>query len=488
MTFHVSSAVSNGPFGTFTTAETNYPGWFDNVGSATQLATFDANNEPSSAILSAGALGAASGNIVFFSDSEFMMDTSGNDRTAMLNAVALATNGNFKELYTFSGAADGARPDSGVVMDAGGKLYGTAFVGGTGYGTVFQLKPQENGGWILSILYTFTGGADGANPLSRVVFGPDGVLYGNATAGGILNCTFEGMSGCGVVYKLQPPATFCRAIRCPWTESVLHSFAGTPDGWQPNGDPVFDASGNLYGITSDGGRYGICNGSPGCGTVFELTRSENWQESVLWNFGEGSDGVLPIGGVVFDSAGNLYGTTYLGGSSNDGIVYQLTPAGPPWNENILHNYTGESDGFNPYAGVLVDSAGNVYSTTYSGGSGGGGTVTEVGPGGFSLLASFSGNGGQRFGNLIMDHAGNLYGLTHEDGQYLYGSVFKLTPSNGGWTYTSLHDFTGGSDGAYPRGTLIFDSAGNLYGTAAEGGNTNDCSGAGCGVVWEITNP
>ncbi len=409
---------------------------------------------------------------------------------AVVLLLATAQAQSFNVLYRFTGGADGARPDSGVVMDAGGRLYGTAFVGGTGYGTVFSLKPQGTG-WTLGVLYTFTGGSDGANPLSRVVFGPDGTLYGSTSAGGITTCSFEGLTGCGTVYKLRPPA-FCRAILCPWTENILYSFTGGMDGWQPDGDPVFDASGNLYGITSDGGEFGTCNGRTGCGTVFELTRSNNWTESVLWNFGEGSDGVLPIAGVVFDAAGNLYGTTYLGGSSDVGIVYQLTPVGSGWNENILYNYTGGPDGANPYAGLLLDSVGNVYSTAYAGGAGGGGTVSELSPAGggwtYTLLDAFSGMGGQRFGNLIMDQAGDLYGLTHEDGQFQLGSVFKLTPGNGGWTYSSLHDFTGGSDGAYPRGTLIFDSAGNLYGTAAEGGNTNDCSGAGCGVVWEITNP
>jgi hypothetical protein len=492
MTFHVSSAVSNGPFGTFTTAETNYPGWFDNVGSATQLATFDANNEPSSAILSAGALGAASGNIVFFSDSEFMMDTSGNDRTAMLNAVALATNGNFNVLYTFNGTADGARPDTGVVIDAGGKLYGTAFVAGAGYGTVFQLKPHGSS-WIFSVLYTFTG-SDGAGPLSRVVFGPDGALYGSTAYGGIGTCSYQGDSGCGTIYKLQPPATFCRAISCPWIEHVLYHFTGSTDGWAPAGDPVFDAAGSLYGIAEFGGAYPSCNGGFGCGVVFKLTPSGT--QSVLWNFAVGSGGYLPTTGVVFDPAGNLYGTTYSGGTQDCngfgcGTVYQLALSGSGWNENVLYSYTGGSDGFNPWCGVLLDSAGNVYSTAYVGGSGGG-TVSELSPSGgtwtFNLLASLSGTAGQRLGNLIMDHQGNIYGATNSDGQYGFGSVFRLTPSNGSWTYASLHDFTGGADGANPTGTLTFDSAGNLYGTARAGGHTNDCSGAGCGVVWEITNP
>jgi uncharacterized repeat protein (TIGR03803 family) len=403
----------------------------------------------------------------------------------------------YSVLYRFTGAADGARPDVGVVMDSGGRLYGTAFAGGTGHGTVFRLK-QQGAGWIFAVLYTFTGGTDGGNPLSRVVFGPDGALYGSTAYGGIGTCSYQGETGCGTVYKLQPQVTPCKAISCPWTETVLYHFTGGADGWAIAGDPVFDAAGSLYGIAEFGGANQSCSGGMGCGDVFKLTRSgNNWTQSVLWNFGVGNDGYLPTSGVVFDTAGNLYGTTYWGGGqdcngSGCGTVYQLTPSGSGWNENILYSYTGGSDGFNPWSTVLLDRAGNVYSTAYVGGAGGGGTVSELSPSGgswiFTLLASLSGGGGQRFGSLIMDRAGDLFGVTNSDGQYGFGSVFELIPSNGSWTYKSLYDFTGGTDGANPTGSLIFDNAGNLYGTARAGGNVSDCSNAGCGVVWEITNP
>jgi uncharacterized repeat protein (TIGR03803 family) len=411
--------------------------------------------------------------------------------------VATAQAQSFNVLYNFTGMADGARPDTGVIVDSAGRLYGTAFAGGTGHGTVFSLKPHGSS-WIFSVLYTFTGGTDGANPLSRVVFGPDGALYGSAAYGGMGTCSYQGATGCGTVYKLQPPITVCKAVSCPWNQHVLYSFTGGADGWAPAGDPVFDAAGSLYGIGEFGGAYPSCNGGFGCGVVFKLTRSgNNWTQSVLWNFAAGNGGYLPTTGVVFDAVGNLYGTTYWGGGpgcsgSGCGTEYQLTPSGSGWNENVLYSYTGGSDGANPWGGVLLDSAGNLYSTTYIGGSGGGGTVTELssGSGGytFNLLASLPGSGGQRFGNLIMDHAGNLYGVTNSDGQYGYGSVFKLTSTNGSWTYSSLYDFTGQSDGANPTGTLVFDGGGNLYGTTRAGGNLSDCSGAGCGVIWKITNP
>lgn len=398
----------------------------------------------------------------------------------------------FNVLYRFNGP-DGSRPDAGVVMDSGGNLYGTAFVGGAGYGTAWELK-HKNSSYVFNLLHSFTGGADGANPLSRIVFGPGGILYGSASAGGNPACVFQGLTGCGTVYTLQPPATFCKSILCPWTETVIHSFA-ISDGWQPNDDLIFDASNNMYGIASDGGQYGTCNGYPGCGVVFELSRSgNNWNETVLWNFGQGTDGVIPSAGVAFDAQGNLYGTAYLGGANDAGIVYQLVPSNGSWTENIIYNFTGGTDGSQPLTGSLIDSAGDVYATSHLSGSGGGGTAIKLTPNGsnwtFSLMASFTGSFGPRFGHLLMDHAGNLYGTTQNDGTFGYGNVFKLAPNGSGYTYTSLYDFTGGTDGAEPKGNLILDSNGNLYGTAAEGGNltTNCNNGAGCGVVWKITNP
>ena len=415
---------------------------------------------------------------------------------ALLAVVATTTAQaqSFSVLYTFSGGADGARPDTGVVVDSGDRLIGTTFAGGAGYGTVFRL--QEQGSWTLSVLYRFTGGVDGASPLSRVVFGPDGGLYGTTVSGGIGPCSYQGRNGCGVVYKLQPPVKFCGAINCPWPEHVLYSFTGGADGWSPDGDLVFDAAGSIYGTAEFGGAYPSCNEGLGCGVVFELTPSENsWTQSVLWNFAAGDGGYLPTTGVVFDGAGNLYGTTYWGGSGcNDlcGTVYQLMPSESGWNEKVLYSYTGGSDGANPWGGVLLDGAGNVYSTAYTGGSGGGGTVSELSPSGgtwsFNLLASLSGTGSERNGSLIMDREGKLYGITYSDGLYGLGSVFKLTNINGNWIYTPLHEFTGGEDGANPSGRLTFDSAGNLYGTARAGGNTNACNNVGCGVVWEIRNP
>ncbi len=407
--------------------------------------------------------------------------------------LATAQAQTFNVLHRFSGP-DGSRPDAGVVMDSAGNLYGTAFVGGSGYGTAFVLK-RKGSSYVLNLLHTFTGGADGANPLGRVVFGPGGLLYGSASSGGNTACVFQGLTGCGTLFTLQPPVTFCKSILCPWTEKVIYSFTGGTDGWQPNDDLLFDTAGKLYGNASDGGLYSNCNGYPGCGVVFEFTKSgNNWNESVLWNFGQGNDGVIPIGGLVFDTSGNLYGETYGGGANGAGMVYQLTPSGSGWAENILYSFTGGTDGSVPWAGPFVDNAGNVYATAHIGGAGGGGTAIKLTPNGggwtYSLVNSFTGTFGPEFGRLIMDQAGNLYGTTRNDGAFGFGNVFKLAPTNGGYTYTSLYDFTGQADGAQPKGHLIFDAAGNLYGTAAEGGNlTSNCNnGAGCGVVWEITSP
>jgi len=229
--------------------------------------------------------------------------------------------------------------------------------------------------------------------------------------------------------------------------------------------------------------------------AFKFTKSGNsWNETVLWNFGEGSDGTIPIGSINFDGSGNLYGETYSGGASNAGTVFQLVPSGSGWTENILYNFTGGADGTQPWAGAMVDSAGNVYATTHLGGMDGGGTAIKLTPSGngwnYSLMAAFTGTFGPRFGHLVMDHAGNLYGTTQNDGTFGFGNIFKLTPNGNGYNYVSLYDFTGGADGAQPKGNLVFDAQGNLYGTAAEGGNlTQSCnSGAGCGVVWEITSP
>jgi uncharacterized repeat protein (TIGR03803 family) len=262
---------------------------------------------------------------------------------------------------------------------------------------------------------------------------------------------------------------------------VLYSFTGGADGGYPGyGDVVFDQAGNLYGTTSLGGVNGF-------GTVFKLTPSGGgWTESVLYSFAGGNDGAFPYSGVTFDKVGNLYGTTTSGGANGGGTVYQLTPSEIGWTETVLWNFQAASDGSYPVGGVIFDQAGNLYGTTANGGPSSGGTVYELTPSGgnwvFTLLYSFSGYAGP-FGGLAMDAAGSLYGTTYQDGTYHLGSAFKLTLSGGSWIYTDLHDFDTG--GIYPIGSVVLDAGGNLYGTASAGGSQG-CGGNGCGVVWEIT--
>jgi uncharacterized repeat protein (TIGR03803 family) len=257
---------------------------------------------------------------------------------------------------------------------------------------------------------------------------------------------------------------------------VLYRFAnGGADGANPgSGDLIFDQAGNIYGTTTFGGK--------GYGVVYELTPSGT--ESVLYAF-SGSDGYYPDAGVIFDNAGNLYGTTEDGGLNMLGTVFELTYSiGFGWAESFLYSFQNGNDGNQPSAGLIFDPSGNLYGTTSNGGSGGGGTVFELTPSGggwtYSLLYSFTGgNQCGPEGTLVMDGAGNLYGTTQCDGAHNKGSVFKLTPSANGWTYTSLHDFTGGSDGGYPLCNVVFDANGSLYGTTYGGGTQ------GVGVVWEI---
>ena len=386
----------------------------------------------------------------------------------------------FDVLHSFTGGGDGASPGAGLTMDKGGNFYGTTKNGGAngpnGYGTVFKFT-HTHSGWALNPLYGFSGGDDGASPGARVIIGADGTLYGTTSYGGGSRC---GGNGCGTVFNLQPPVDASTNVLTDWTETVLYQFTGGSDGALPVGDLIFDQSGNIYGVTAGGG-------SSQEGTVYELTPSNgNWTESVVWSFTGGNDGGKPAGGVIFDGAGNLYGTTQVGGSHGYGSVFQFVPAGSSWSQNTLYSFQNGSDGASPTAGLIFDPSGDLYGTTASGGPGGGGTVFELTPQrngtwALTVLYAFGGEaGGGPQADLTMDAAGNLYGTTYEDGAYKYGSVFELVPSNGGWRYSDLHDFTFGSDGAEPVGNVVLDANGNLYGTALAAG------GLGYGTVFEIT--
>ena len=267
------------------------------------------------------------------------------------------------------------------------------------------------------------------------------------------------------------------------TETVLYSFGSqSGDGNYPYGGLVFDKNGNLYGTTYNGGAYSG-------GTVFELTSTEEgWTETILWSFGNGTDGYEPYAGLVTDNEGNLYGTTYEGGAYSGGTVFELTPTEKGWAETILWSFGNEKDGAYPYAGLLFDEKGNLYGTTHQGGAGGDGTVYELTPteGGWTetILHSFKYNGTDGFlpwSALIFGKKGRLYGTTLNGGAYNYGTVFELTPTKKGWTETILHSFEdNGTDGYEPEAGLVFDKKGNLYGTTLVGGADGD------GTVFELT--
>jgi len=387
-------------------------------------------------------------------------------------------------LHNFNRAAeDGANPYAALILDAKGNLYGTTYAGGVyNYGTVFELTPKAGGSWTDQVLHSFNyNGTDGVLPYGGLIIDAGGNLYGTTYAGGTYH---------GTVFELTPTGGGS------WTEQVLHEFfnnQGT-DGGFPESGLIRDAAGNLYGTTSEGGAYGSY------GTVFELTPAGggSWTEQVLHSFNyNGTDGMLPDAGLIMDSGGNLYGTTTYGGTYNSGTVFELTPAGGgSWTEQVLHNFNNNgTDGFFPVAGLIFDAAGNLYGTTRFGGSGpcesgenGCGTIYELSPSASGwtegVLHNFSPNGEDGtnpYAGLIFDAKGNLYGTTYYGGTYNSGIVFELTPVGGGsWAEKVLHSFnSNGSDGANPIGGLIFDAKGNLYGTTYYGGAYN------FGTVFEV---
>lgn len=370
-------------------------------------------------------------------------------------------------LHTFTGGADGYEPYAGVTLDQQGRIYGTAISGGIhDSGVVFRLA-REGEGWSLSPIYSFgSQNNDGYNPTARVLFGPGGLLYGTTSGGG------TGKSG--TVFSLQPPATACKAALCPWLETILYNFTGAADGGDPlYGDLTFDQAGNIYGTTATGG-------SSGEGAVFKLTRSGNgWTESVIYNFTGGSDGGIPVSGVIFDSAGNLYGTTSEGGSDFSGTVYELSPTQSGWSETTLYMFGKYGSGS---GGLVMDAHGNLFGVT--GGFQGGVTVAfeltpQNGSWSFTPLQNFGNEYIGAVAGLTFDYHGNLYGaLPTMDGSFT-GEIFRLTPSGNQWLYSDFYTFDGSTSGT-PLGGVTFDASGNLYGTGLSGGSDFD------GTVWEIT--
>jgi len=314
-------------------------------------------------------------------------------------------------------------------------------------------------------LYTFTVGSDGYEPIASLIFDQSGNLYGTTSQGG--------SASSGSVFKLTPNGDGT------WTQSVLYSFQGGTDGAHPAARLIFDQSGNLYGTTAFGG-------STNQGTVFELTPSGgSWTETVLHTFGNSGDGAQPFAGLVFDSVGNLYGTTEKGGAHGGGAVFKLTPNAA---ESVLYSFcsvTKCGDGKGPMAGVILDRSGNLCGTTQFAGANGDGVVFKLTPrthGSWkeTVLHSFIGSdGSQPIAGLIFDASWRLYGTTLGGGAHSDGVVFKLThQANGSWAEKVLHSFSG-SDGVNPADSVIFDQSGNLYGTTTVGG------AGGFGVAFKL---
>lgn len=376
----------------------------------------------------------------------------------------------FTVIHSFTGGPDGGSPFTGLAMDAGGSLYGTAIYGGTnGLGLVFKIK-RSGADWIETPLYSFSANETGGMPLTLPTFGPGGALY-TATSGQFPQC-------CGTVLRLQPSGSAPRSVAPPWNGNVLHQFTG-PDGKYLQGNLTFDQAGNIYGVGEEGGTTGL-------GVIYELSRSgSEWNETVLYDVQGTSDGAYPTSGLSFDSSGNLYGVMMSAGPHNCGTIYKLSPSGSAWTESTVYAFTCGSDGSEPYGGLLRDHAGNLYGTTVWGPNGGG-TVFELSPTGggwtFQTIYTFTDNS-HPFAALISDASGNLYGTTSTGGAFGDGRVYQLVPPPGGqgsWTFHSLHVFTSGSDGTSPVGALVMDSSGNLYGTNQAGGSS------GFGVAFEIT--
>jgi uncharacterized repeat protein (TIGR03803 family) len=381
-----------------------------------------------------------------------------------LALAALASSSQAQTLITlhaFTGGADGASPQAGLIQDKAGNLYGTTAYGGVfNVGTVFKLDKSANE----SVLYTFTGGADGAYPFGPLVQDAAGNLYGTTLSGGDLTCGHS--AGCGTVFKLDATGK----------QTVLHTFTGGTDGVDPYGNLFRDVSGNFYGITLIGGNHN-CNTPLGCGVVFKLDANGN--ETVLHTFSGGADGAGPSSGVIRDAAGNLFGTTQNGGPSNSGTVFQVDRTGKA---TVLYSFTGGTDGASPEVGVVPFGA-YLYGTTSGGGVSAGGTVFKLDKSGKeTVLYSFTGgtDGGAPRASLIHDAAGNLYGTTEIGGIFNHGTVFKLDTNN---KLTVLYSFEGGTDGGYPVAPLVRDAAGNLYGTVPSAG---DHGASGVGTVFKIT--
>jgi uncharacterized repeat protein (TIGR03803 family) len=346
--------------------------------------------------------------------------------------------------------------------------------------------------------YHFRGTPDGSEPDGTLLSDGAGNFYGTTSSGGLTSCGFSAPF-CGTVFKVSVGSNGTL------TETVIYKFQGINDGASPAGALMFDHAGNLYGTTITGGNPAVCNGE-GCGTVYKLSPNTNgtWTETVLARFLGSTDVAQPALGVVMDSAGNLYGASQGGCIEEcNGTIFKLAPSSNgTWTESILYTFQGGEDGGSP-AAIVLDGAGNIFGTTLSGGATlncSCGTVFELSPPHSgttwekTVLYSFNDGlgGGSPSSGVIFDSAGNLYGTTYDGGSFACpqsgcGVVYRLEPESGGWKFGVVYTFNGvnGSRGAQPSGGLTMDSAGNLYGTTSGGGNLTCNNGNGCGTVFEL---
>ena len=367
----------------------------------------------------------------------------------MAAALLLAAPGgaqNYEVLYSFGGGADGSIPLASLIRDVAGNLYSTTLRGGASdAGTVFKLDPAGHE----TVLFSFSGGYDGNDPVAPVTFGPGGKLYGTTSYGGARRL--------GVLFKLNPGGK----------ETVVHSFAGAQGGGAPWAGLLQDVDGSFYGTTRYGGPFGY-------GVVFKF--DSRGRETVLHSFSGGEDGSYPEAPVIRDAAGNTYGTAEYGGAYGFGVVFKIEPSGK---EVTLCNFGAGADGAFPTTGLAQDAAGNLYGTTESGGIYNAGTVFKLDRSGHeTVLYTFQGraDGGDPRAGVVPDGKGNLYGTTFVGGSQAWGTIFKL---DAGGRLTTLHAFTGGTDGSSPSAGLMLGEDGALYGTADGGGSS------GNGVVFKL---
>jgi uncharacterized repeat protein (TIGR03803 family) len=395
---------------------------------------------------------------------------------------SLAAHAGETVLYSFKGSPDGYAPVGGLISDQKGNLFGVTSQGGAhALGTVFELSPNGAGGWNETVLYSFTGGADGQYPGAGLIWDGQGNLYGT-TVGGGYGCAPK----CGSVFELSLGTS-------GWTINALHTFRNPKDGETVLGGVVMGATGSLYGTTA---RLG----PKGAGTVFRLDNSgDAWTLTTLFGFEIGVDGEDPEGLLVLGSDGAIYGTTAYGGTliGNQayGVFYKLSQnTKGKWIEKVLYSFKGAGDGGNPPFGLVADEQGNLYG------------VSPDLPSQRGCAFQFSPQSTNKWkkknvyafpfpkygdpdipnGLVSFDQSGNAYGVTYGGGSAGVGTVYSLAEQQGTpWPETTLYMFARGSDGERPEGQLLRDGKGNLFGVTQEGGGTG-CGGNGCGSVFEIT--